>query len=104
MYVMKGDEQNYEDLIIPLGVAEVKREGTDVTIVARSLMVPAAMKAAEELEKDGVSCEVIDPRTIRPLDIGTIVESVRKTNRVVIAEESHPFCGVAAEISAEINE
>ena len=104
MYGMKGEVPEDEDFTVPLGVAEVKRAGTDATIVARSLMVPAAMKAAEELEKGGVSCEVIDPRTIRPLDIGTIVESVRKTNRVVIAEESHPFCGVAAEISAEINE
>src|SRR5437879_13685267 len=67
-------------------------------------MVPVALKAAEEIAKDGVSCEVIDPRTIRPLDIKTIVESVKKTNRVVIAEESHPFAGVGAEISAEINE
>jgi pyruvate dehydrogenase E1 component beta subunit len=67
-------------------------------------MVPVALKAAEELAKEGVSCEVIDPRTIRPLDIKTIVESVKKTNRVVIAEESHPFAGVGAEISAEINE
>ena len=92
------------DFTIPLGVADVKREGTDATIVARSLMVPVALKAAEELEKEGISCEVIDPRTIRPLDIDTIVESVKKTNRVVIAEESHPFCGVGAEISAEINE
>jgi pyruvate dehydrogenase E1 component beta subunit len=104
MYGMKGEVPEDEDFIIPLGVAEVKREGTDATIVARSLMVPTALKAAEELEKDGVSCEVIDPRTIRPLDINAIVESVKKTNRVVIAEESHPFCGVAAEISAEINE
>jgi pyruvate dehydrogenase E1 component beta subunit len=82
----------------------VKREGTDATIIARSLMVPAALKAAETLEADGVSCEVIDPRTIRPLDINTIVESVKKTNRAVIVEESHPFCGVGAEISAEITE
>jgi pyruvate dehydrogenase E1 component beta subunit len=67
-------------------------------------MVPVALKAAEELEKQGVSCEVIDPRTIRPLDIETIINSVKKTNRVVVAEESHPFCGVGAEISAEINE
>jgi len=104
MYGIKGEVPDDEDFIIPLGVAEVKREGTDATIVARSLMVPVALKAAEELEKDGVSCEVIDPRTIRPLDINAIVESVKKTNRVVIAEESHPFCGVAAEISAEINE
>jgi len=104
MYGMKGEVPEDEDFTIPLGVAEVKREGTDATIIARSLMVPAALKAAEELEKDGISCEVIDPRTIRPLDIEAIVESVKKTNRVVIAEESHPFCGVAAEISAEINE
>ncbi len=104
MYGMKGEVPEDEDFIIPLGVAEVKREGTDATIVARSLMVPTALKAAEELAKDGVSCEVIDPRTIRPLDINAIVESVKKTNRLVIAEESHPFCGVAAEISAEINE
>ena len=104
MYGMKGEVPEDDDYTIPLGVAEIKREGTDATIVARSLMVPLALKAAEELEKDGVSCEVIDPRTIRPLDINAIVESVKKTNRVVIAEESHPFCGVAAEISAEINE
>jgi pyruvate dehydrogenase E1 component beta subunit len=104
MYGMKGEVPDDDDFTIPLGVAEVKREGTDATIVARSLMVPIALKAAEELAKEGVSCEVIDPRTIRPLDIKTIVESVKKTNRVVIAEESHPFAGVGAEISAEINE
>lgn len=104
MYGMKGEVPDDEDFTIPLGVAEVKREGTDATIIARSLMVPTALKAAEELEKQGVSCEVIDPRTIRPLDIDAIVESVKKTNRAVVAEESHPFCGVGAEISAEITE
>src|ERR1051325_5357615 len=104
MYGLKGEVPDDEDFTIPLGVADIKREGSDATIVARSLMVPTAMKAAEELEQQGVSCEVIDPRTIRPLDIETIVESVKKTNRVVVAEESHPFCGVAAEISAEITE
>ena len=104
MYGMKGEVPDDEDFTIPLGVADVKREGTDATIVARSLMVPVALKAAEELEKDGISCEVIDPRTIRPLDIDTIIASVKKTNRVVIAEESHPFCGVGAEISAQIAE
>src|SRR3954447_21144984 len=103
MYGMKGEVPEEEDFTIPLGVADVKREGTDATIIARSLMVPTALKAAEELEKEGVSCEVIDPRTIRPLDIETIINSVRKTNRVVVAEESHPFCGVAGEIMAEIN-
>jgi pyruvate dehydrogenase E1 component beta subunit len=85
-------------------VADIKREGKDVTIVARSLMVPVALKAAEQLEQQGVSCEVIDPRTIRPLDIDTIVESVKKTNRVVVAEESHPICGMNAEISMQIME
>src|ERR1700694_5556132 len=104
MYGMKGEVPEDEDFIIPLGVAEVKREGTDATIVARSLLVPAALRAAGDLAKDGLSCEVIDPRTIRPLDINAIVESVKKTNRVVIAEESHPLAGVGAEISAEINE
>lgn len=104
MYGNKGEVSDDADFTIPLGVADIKREGTDVTIVARSLMVPVALKAAEVLEKQGVSCEVIDPRTIRPLDIGTIIESVKKTNRVVVAEESHPFCGVAAEISSEITE
>src|SRR5216684_2508850 len=104
MYGMKGEVPDDDNFTIPLGVAEVKREDTDATIVARSVMVPTALKAAEELAKDGMSCEVIDPRTIRPLDIKTIVESVKKTNRVVIAEESHPFASVGAEISAEINE
>ena len=104
MYGQKGEVSDDPEFTIPLGVADIKREGTDATIVARSLMVPIALKAAEILQEQGVSCEVIDPRTIRPLDIGTIIESVKKTNRVVVAEESHPFCGVAAEISSEINE
>jgi pyruvate dehydrogenase E1 component beta subunit len=104
MYGMKGEVSDDADFTVPLGVADVKREGTDCTIVARSLAVPLALKAAEELEKQNVSVEVVDPRTIRPLDIDTIIKSVKKTNRVVIAEESHPFCGVAAEISAQIME
>jgi len=104
MYGSKGEVSDDPEFTIPLGVADVKREGNDATIVARSLMVPVVLKAAEALEKEGISCEVIDPRTIRPLDIKTIVESVKKTNRVVIAEESHPFCGVAAEIASEIME
>jgi pyruvate dehydrogenase E1 component beta subunit len=104
MYGMKGEVPDDPDFTIPLGVADIKREGTDATIVARSLTVPLALKAAEELEKEGVSVEVVDPRTIRPLDIETILRSVRKTNRVVIVEESHAFCGVGAEISAQIME
>ena len=104
MYGNKGEVPDDPEFVIPLGVGEIKREGTDATIVARSLTVPTALKAAEALEKDGVSCEVIDPRTIRPLDIDLIVNSVKKTNRLVIVEESHPFCGVAAEISTEVAE
>ncbi len=105
MYGNKGEVPDDPDFTIPLGVADIKREGKDVTIVARSLMVPLALKAAEKLEEEhGVSCEVIDPRTIRPLDIDTIVESVKKTNRVVLAEESHPICGMNAEITAQIME
>jgi pyruvate dehydrogenase E1 component beta subunit len=104
MYGNKGEVPDDEDFLVPLGVADVKREGTDATVVARSLSVPIALKAAEELEKQGVSVEVIDPRTIRPLDTDTIVNSVKKTNRVVIVEESHQFCGVGAEISARIME
>ncbi|HEV2827450.1 MAG TPA: pyruvate dehydrogenase complex E1 component subunit beta [Pyrinomonadaceae bacterium] len=104
MYGIKGEVSDDPDFVIPLGVADIKREGTDATIVARSLMVPVALKAADALQEEGVSCEVVDLRTIRPLDIETIIKSVQKTNRVVIAEESHPFCGVAAEISSEITE
>src|SRR6201988_1318989 len=104
MYGQKGEVSDDSDFTIPLGVAHVKREGKDVTIVARSLMVPIALKAAEQLDQQGVSCEVIDPRTIRPLDIDTIVESVKKTNRVVVAEESHSTCGVNAEICTQIME
>jgi pyruvate dehydrogenase E1 component beta subunit len=104
MYGIKGEVPDDPEFVIPLGVGEIKREGKDVTIVARSLTVPIALKAAEALEKEGVSCEVIDPRTIRPLDIDLIVNSVMKTNRLVVVEESHPFCGVAAEISSEVTE
>ena len=104
MYGNKGEVSDDPDYTIPLGVADIKREGTDATIVARSVTVPMALKAAEILQEQGVSCEVIDPRTIRPLDIGAIIKSVKKTNRVVVVEESHPFCGVAGEISSEIME
>lgn len=104
MYGLKGEVSDDPEFTVPLGVADVRREGTDCTIVARSLMVPLALEAAEKLQEQGVSCEVIDPRTIRPLDIDTIIKSVKKTNRVVLAEESHPICGVSAEISHEIME
>jgi pyruvate dehydrogenase E1 component beta subunit len=105
MYGIKGEVPDEEDFTIPLGVADVKREGTDCTIVARSMTVPLAVQAAEQLEKDGVcSVEVIDPRTIKPLDIDTIVNSVKKTNRLVVVEESHAFASVGAEISHQVME
>ena len=105
MYGLKGEVPEDDDFTIPLGVADVKREGTDCTIVARSMTVPMALQAAEKIQKEyDVSVEVVDPRTIKPLDVETIVNSVKKTNRLVIAEESHRFAGVGAEISAEIME
>jgi pyruvate dehydrogenase E1 component beta subunit len=104
MYGLKGEVPEDDDFTIPLGVADVKREGTDCTVVARSMTVPLALQAAEKLAEEGISVEVVDPRTIKPLDIDTIVESVKKTNRLVIAEESHYFAGVGAEISHEVME
>ena len=105
MYGMKSEVPEDEDFTIPIGVADVKREGSDCTIVARSMTVPLALQAAEQIQKDlDVSVEVIDPRTIKPLDVETIVSSVKKTNRLVIAEESHAFASVGAEISHQVME
>jgi pyruvate dehydrogenase E1 component beta subunit len=101
LYGMKGEVPD-EEYLIPLGVADVKREGRDVTIIAHSKMVHVALQAATELAKEGISAEVIDPRTIRPLDMQTILRSVRKTNRVVIVEEGWPFAGVGAEFAYRI--
>jgi pyruvate dehydrogenase E1 component beta subunit len=102
--VMYGDkgEVPEEEYIIPIGKADVKRQGSDVTIVSFNKMMKIALGAAAELEKEGVSAEVIDLRTIRPLDWQTILESVKKTNRLVIVEEQWPMCGVSAEIAYRI--
>lgn len=93
-----------EDFILPLGKAKIEREGTDVTIIAFSIMVDTALKAAEALAEQGVSAEVINLRTIRPLDIETIAASVKKTSRVVSLEEGWPFAGIGSEIIATIVE
>jgi pyruvate dehydrogenase E1 component beta subunit len=89
---------------IPLGVADVKRQGNDVTIVATSIMVPRALEAAAALASQGISAEVVDPRTLVPLDKATILKSVAKTGRAVVCDESQLTCGVASELAAVIAE
>ncbi len=101
LYGYKGEVPEGEYLT-PIGKAAIRREGTDVTIVSFNKMMLVAEKAAEELAKEGISAEVIDLRTIRPLDHHTLVESVKKTNRIVVVDESWPFAGVSAEIAYEI--
>ncbi len=98
MYGDKGEVPE-EEYLIPIGKAEVKREGTDVTLVSFNKMMKVALAAAEELEKEGISAEVIDLRTIRPLDKDTIIESVKKTNRLVVIDESWPYGSIASEIA-----
>lgn len=93
-----------EEYYIPFGKAKVVKEGKDVTVIGIHRMVWEATEAAEELEKEGISVEVIDPRTLSPLDMDTILASVKKTGRVVIADESYPRCGMAADISSQIAE
>ncbi|HZK67300.1 MAG TPA: alpha-ketoacid dehydrogenase subunit beta [Chloroflexota bacterium] len=102
-YRIKGPVPQ-EEYLIPLGVAEVKREGTDITVVATSSMVYSALEAADALAKEGVSVEVVDPRTIQPLDMETILASVRKTHRALVVDEGHRSFGASAEIAAEIAE
>ncbi|MEX0822832.1 MAG: pyruvate dehydrogenase complex E1 component subunit beta [Balneolaceae bacterium] len=98
MYGLKGEVSEEEDYIIPIGQAKIKREGSDVTIVATGKMFHVAKQAAQQLAKDGVEAEIIDPRTIKPFDIETVIKSIKKTNRCVIVDEAHPFGGVAAEV------
>ncbi|MBK8704920.1 MAG: pyruvate dehydrogenase complex E1 component subunit beta [Saprospiraceae bacterium] len=101
LYGMEGEVPDGEYLV-PIGVAAVRKTGTDVTLVSYNKLMLPTMKAAEELEKEGISAEVIDLRTIRPLDFHTIVQSVKKTNRLVVIDESWPFAGVSAEVAYEI--
>ncbi|HLF86775.1 MAG TPA: pyruvate dehydrogenase complex E1 component subunit beta, partial [Nitrospiria bacterium] len=98
MYGLKGEVPE-EEYIIPIGVADIKRKGKDITIIAYSKMLHLALDAAKELETLGIDAEVVDPRTIRPLDVKTIVDSVKKTGRAVIVEEGWRFGGVGAEIA-----
>jgi len=98
MYGDKGEVPEGE-YTIPLGVAEIKREGTDVTIVSFGKIIKEAYKAADELAEEGISCEIIDLRTVRPLDRKAILKSVKKTNRLVVLEEAWPFGNVSTDIT-----
>ena len=105
LYNAKGDVPGSEpDFLIPLGKAEVKREGTDITIASHSRQVLNCLEAATELAKKGIEAEVIDMRTLRPMDFGAIQTSVEKTNRFVYVEEGYPQCGIAAEVVARVAE
>lgn len=101
MYGDKGEVPEGE-YTLPIGVADIKRSGTDVTLVSFGKILKEALKAAELLEAENISCEVIDLRTIRPMDYNTIFESVKKTNRLVILEESWPFGNIATEITYQV--
>src|SRR5438094_546419 len=97
MYALKGEVPAGEH-VVPLGLADVKRPGRDVTVVTWAKMLHASLKAAEELARDGIEVEVLDLRTIRPLDGEAIVDSVRRTGRCLVVQEGWPFAGVAAEV------
>ncbi|MGB0376212.1 MAG: pyruvate dehydrogenase complex E1 component subunit beta [Flavobacteriaceae bacterium] len=101
MYGDKGEVPEGE-FTLPIGVADIKRAGTDVTIVSFGKIIKEAYIAADALEKEGISCEIIDLRTVRPMDHNTILESIKKTNRLVILEEAWPFGNVATEITYQV--
>ena len=101
LYPVKG-EVGEGDYTIPLGLAEVKRTGTDITIIAYSKMLHQALEAAEILSREGIQAEVVDPRTLRPLDLDTLAASVKKTGKVVIVEEGWPFAGLGAQIAESL--
>src|SRR5690625_887198 len=104
LYRSFREEVPEEEYTIELGKADVKREGTDITLISYGAMVHASLKAAEELEKENISVEVIDLRTVSPIDIETIVESVKKTNRAIVVQEAQRQAGIAANVVAEIQE
>ena len=101
MYGDKGEVPE-GDYVLPIGVADIKREGSDVTIVSFGKIIKEAYVAADKLEKEGISCEVIDLRTVRPLDLEAIYKSVKKTNRLIILEEAWPLANIASEITYQV--
>lgn len=104
LYQTKGEVPEGEDILEPLGTSKIQREGDDVTIVAYSKMVQAALQAADMLAEDGIEAEVVDLRSLRPLDMGPVIESFKRTNRAVVAEEGWRSYGVGSEVSARIYE
>jgi pyruvate dehydrogenase E1 component beta subunit len=104
LYGQSFDVPDDDDWIVPIGKANILRSGSDVTIVAFSIMVGRALEAADSLAEQGISAEVIDLRSIRPLDNATIVDSVKKTSRLVTCEEGFPFAGIGAEIAMQVME
>lgn len=106
LYNMKGEVPDPEDgdFVIPLGLADVKREGSDVSILTHGKMVHVALQAAEKMAKDGIQAEVVDLRSLRPLDVDTILASVRKTHRAIYLEEGWPWAGVGAQIVSILQE
>jgi pyruvate dehydrogenase E1 component beta subunit len=104
LYNLKGEVPDDDDFVIPLGVADLKREGSDVSIVTHGKMIQVALQAAKKLEKDGIEADVLDLRTIRPLDMDAILRTVAKTNRVVYLEEGWPYAGTGAQIVSMIQE
>ncbi len=104
LYQMRGEVPSDPDYLLPLGKSDVKRAGTDVTLVGYSKMVQVALQAADALEKEGVSAEVIDLRCLRPLDLEPVFESFKKTNHAVIVEEALPYFNVSGEIAARIQD
>lgn len=102
MFGLRGDVSEEEDYVLPIGKARIAREGDDITIVAHSKSYWLAMEAADELAKQGYEATVIDPRTLRPFDTQSVIDSVKKTNRLVIVDESQPYGGIASEIGFRI--
>jgi pyruvate dehydrogenase E1 component beta subunit len=101
MYGDKGEVPE-EEYIIPIGKSDIKRKGTDVTIVSFGKIIKVAYEAAEQLAKDGIEAEIIDLRTIRPIDYASVIESVKKTNRLVVLEEAWPLASIASEIAFKV--
>src|SRR5699024_7213603 len=104
LYRSFREEVPEEDYTVEIGKANVKKEGSDVTLVTYGAMVHTCLKASEELEEKGISAEIIDLRTVSPIDIDTILESVKKTNRAVVVQEAQRQAGIAANVVSEIQE